>query len=57
MKQSSRKAKQKHCTAKLPASVLLSRRKKMLSRAENRRDFSVVEIRDKSDRFVKFVKP
>jgi hypothetical protein len=53
MKQSSRKAKQKHCTAKLPASVLLSRRKKMLSRAENTRDFSVVEIREKKrDRFV-----
>jgi predicted methyltransferase len=31
---------------------------KMLSRADDTRDFSVIKIRDKSDRFVlKFVKP
>jgi predicted methyltransferase len=30
----------------------------MLSRADDTRDFSVIKIRDKSDRFVlKFVKP
>jgi len=48
-----KKSEQKHRTAKLPASALLSRKKKILSRAENTRDFSVVEIREKKrDRFV-----
>jgi hypothetical protein len=45
MKQSSRRAWQKRCTAKLPASGFVSR-------TENTRDFSVVEIREKRDRFV-----
>jgi len=45
MKQSSRRAWQKRCTAKLPSSGFVSR-------TENTRDFSVVEIREKRDRFV-----
>jgi hypothetical protein len=50
MKQWSRRAWQKRCTAELPSSGFVSR-------AKNTRDFSVVEIREKRDRFVKFVKP
>jgi hypothetical protein len=50
MKQSSGRAKQETRTAKLPSSGFVSR-------AEDTRDFSVVETREKSDRFVlKFVK-